>query len=75
MVEHLEGELASVLSDAYEEVSDQETHHLFHAMGWARELWLDFFGVPAALLPAEEEKQVATQIGAGRAEQQRDDYI
>jgi hypothetical protein len=44
-------------------------------MGWARELWLDFLGVPAALPPPEEEKKVATQIGAGRAEHERDDYI
>jgi hypothetical protein len=75
MVEHLDGELAVALREAYEEVSDQEAEHLFHTMGWARELWLDFLGVPAALPPPEEEKQVTTQIGAARAEQQRDDYI
>ena len=75
MVEHLDGDLARVLSEAYEEVADQEAHHLFHTMGWARELWLDFLGVPAALPPPEEEKKVATQIGAGRAEHERDDYI
>jgi ferritin-like metal-binding protein YciE len=75
MVEHLDGELAVALREAYEEVSEQEAEHLFHTMGWARELWLDFLGVPAALPPPEEEKQVTTQIGAARAEQQRDDYI
>jgi len=75
MVEHVDGELADVLSEAYDEVADQEPHHLFHTMGWARELWLDYLGVPAALPPPEEEKQVATQIGAGRAEHERDDYL
>lgn len=75
MVEFLDGELATVLSDAYDEVADQEAHHFFHTMGWSRELWLDFLGVPAALPPPEEEKQVSTQIGAGRAEHERDDYI
>ena len=75
MVEHLDGELREALSEAYDEVADQEAHHLFHTMGWARELWLDYLGVPAALPPPEEEKQVATQIGAGRAEKQRDEYV
>ena len=75
MVEHLDGELKDALAEAYDEVADQEAHHLFHTMGWARELWLDYLGVPAALPPPEEEKQVATQIGAGRAEKQRDEYV
>jgi ferritin-like metal-binding protein YciE len=74
MVEHLDGELQETLGEAYEEVSDQEAQHLFHTMGWARELWLDYLGVPAALPPPEEEMKVATQIGAGRAEHKRDEY-
>jgi len=75
MVEHVEGDLKDALAEAYEEVADQEAHHLYHTMGWARELWLDFLGVPAALPPPEEEKKVATKIGAGRAEHEREDYI
>lgn len=75
MVEHLDGDLKDTLAEAYEEVAEEEAHHLFHTMGWARELWLDYLGVPAALPPPEEEKKVATQIGAGRAEHERDDYI
>jgi hypothetical protein len=75
MVEHVDGELAAALGEAYEEVAEQEAEHLFHTMGWARELWLEFLGVPAVLPPPEEEKHVATQIGASRAEQQRDDYV
>ncbi|HEY5890770.1 MAG TPA: hypothetical protein VIW94_08745 [Acidimicrobiia bacterium] len=75
MVEHLEGALKEALSAAYDEVADQEAHHLFHTMGWSRELWLDYLGVPAALPPPEEEMKVATQIGAGRAEHKRDEYI
>jgi len=74
MVEHLDGDLRETLSEAYEEVSEEEAHHLFHTMGWARELWLDYLGVPAALPPPEEEMQVATQIGAGRAEHKREEY-
>lgn len=75
MVEHLTGDLKAEVKAAYEEVSEQEAEHLFHTMGWSRELWLDFMGVPAVLPPPEEEKSVKTQIGAARAEQQRDDYL
>jgi hypothetical protein len=75
MVEHLDGDLRDAVQEAYGEVADQEAHHLFHTMGWARELWLDYLGVPAALPPPEEQKDVSTQIGAGRAEHARDDYI
>jgi hypothetical protein len=75
MVEHLSGDLKTAVKDAYDEVSEEEAEHLFHTMGWARELWLDFMGVPAVLPPPEEEKSVKTQIGASRAEQQREDYL
>lgn len=69
------GDLGSALTEAYGEVGEEEAEHLFHTQGWARELWLDSLGVPAALPPPEEEKSVKTKIGAGRAEHQREDYI
>lgn len=75
MAEHADGELATVMQEAYDEVSEQEAEHLFHTMGWARELWLESMGVPAVLPPPEEERSVTTQIGAARAEQQRDEYL
>lgn len=75
MAEHATGDLAKVMKAKYEEVSEEEAEHLFHTMGWARELWLDSLGVPAVLPPPEEEKSVKTQIGAARAEQQRDEYL
>lgn len=58
MAEHASGDLAKVMKAKYEEVSEEEAEHLFHTMGWARELWLDSLGVPAALPPPEEEKSV-----------------
>lgn len=67
------GDLASELQKAYDQVGEQEAQHLFHTQGWARELWIDFLGMEAVLPPPEEEKMVKTQIGAARAEQQRDD--
>lgn len=74
VADEVNGELKEALSEAYDEVGEQEAEHLFHTQGWARELWLQSLGMAAALPPPEEEKSVKTQIGAARAEQQRDDY-
>ena len=68
------GKLASELQKAYDQVGEEEAHHLLHTQGYARELWIQFLGMEAVLPPPEEKKKVATQIGAARAEQQRDDY-
>lgn len=64
----------SALMQPVSKVITQESHHLFHTQGWTRELWIKQLGFPAALPPPEEIKSVETQIGAGRAEQQRDRY-
>lgn len=65
------GEEAKVLRAAYDEVEDDEDHHLYHTTGWTRELWIESLGLPAVLPPPEEIKQVETAIGAARAEQDR----
>lgn len=75
MADHVDGSLAEAMTEAYGEVAEEEAHHLFHTMGWARELWLESLGVPAVLPPPEEQKSVETPIGAARAEHQRDDYL
>jgi rubrerythrin len=69
------GELATALQDAYDQVEEEEDMHLYHTMGWARELWIQSLGMPAVLPPPEEQKKVVTAIGASRAEQARDDMI
>lgn len=69
------GQKAKVLMDAYEQVEEEEDHHLYHTMGWARELWFESLGMTAVLPPPEEIKQVKTAIGASRAEQQRDKMV
>lgn len=69
------GEEAQILKSAYEQVEDEEDHHLYHTTGWTRELWLDALGLPAVLPPPEEIRQVDTKIGAARAEQQRDQMM
>lgn len=74
LAENAQGALKTALQDAYDEVFEQEGEHLFHTMGWARELWLESLGVPAAIPPPEEEKHTKTQVGAGRAAKAREDY-
>lgn len=73
--EALRGDEAKVLTDAHEEVEEEEDEHLYHTMGWARELWLEFLGLPAVLPPPEEEKHVKTAIGAARAKQSREELL
>jgi hypothetical protein len=65
----LKGSPGKALTDAYEEVEDQEDEHLYHSKGWLRELWIESLGMKAVLPPPEEKKHVKTAIGAARAEQ------
>jgi hypothetical protein len=75
LVGEVTGETRSALKDAYEQVEEEEDEHLYHTMGWARELWIEFLGLPAVLPPPEEEKKVKTAIGAARASQSREDML
>ena len=61
------GDEQKALKNAHDQVEDEEDEHLYHTMGWARELWLKSLGLPAVLPPPEEEKDVKTAIGAARA--------
>lgn len=67
--------VAKVLKTAYDEVEEDEDHHLYHTKGWCRELWIQSLGMPAVLPPPEEVKKVETAIGAARAEQAREDML
>jgi rubrerythrin len=75
IAEKATGKMASVLKEAYEQVEEEEDHHLYHTQGWTRELWIESLGMPAVLPPPEEQKTVATAIGAARAEQSREELI
>ncbi len=75
VAESSKGPRAKSLQDAYEQVEEEEDEHLYHTMGWARELWLESLGIPAVLPPPEEQKKVTTAIGASRAEQARDEMV
>lgn len=69
------GKVATALSEAHGQVEDEEDEHLYHTMGWARELWMQSLGMPAVIPPPEEEKDVATAIGQARAEKARGDML
>ena len=69
------GPRAKALKEAYDQVEEEEDEHLYHTMGWARELWFESLGIPAVLPPPEEQKKVTTAIGAARAEQSRDELV
>jgi rubrerythrin len=69
--EKLTGKEKKALSEACDEVEDEEDEHLYHTQGWCRELWVKALGLPAQLPPPEEKKDVKTAIGAARAKQSR----
>jgi ferritin-like metal-binding protein YciE len=65
------GTVQKALTEAYDEVEDEEDEHLYHTKGWCRELWFDSLGLPAELPPLEEERDVKSASGAARAEEKR----
>lgn len=71
LADALDDERGEAFSEAYEEVEDEEDEHLYHTMGWSRELWMQSLGLPAQIPPAEEEADVTTMMGAARAKAQR----
>ncbi|HVP27902.1 MAG TPA: hypothetical protein VMW35_01900 [Myxococcota bacterium] len=66
-----EGELARILTEAYEEVELEEDEHLYHTRGWCRELGLAQLGLPAVMPPPEEEEDVRSAAEAARVERDR----
>jgi rubrerythrin len=71
LIKKLKDTTGSALKEAHEQVEDQEDEHLYHTQGWSRELWIHSLGMPAALPPPEEKKNVKTAIGAARAKKAR----
>ena len=75
VAEQSKGDLAKALKEAHEQVEEQEDEHLYHTMGWARELWIKSLGLPAVIPPPEEEKHVKTAIGAAKAKNAREEML
>jgi rubrerythrin len=66
LLDGIDRQQAAVLRRAHEKVEDEEDEHLYHTMGWARELWKESLGLPAQLPPPEEEQNVKTMADAAR---------
>jgi hypothetical protein len=75
VAKNTKGEEKKTLEAAQEKVEEEEDEHLYHTAGWARELWIEFLGMPAVMPPPEEEKDVKTAIGAARAKQARTEML
>jgi hypothetical protein len=73
--ENASAKVAEVLSEAHEQVEEEEDEHVYHTKGWTRELWIKALGMEAVLPPPEEVKDVKTAIGAARAQQSRTDML
>ena len=69
------GAEGKALKEVCEQIEDQEDEHLYHSMGWARELWMESLGLPAVLPPPEEKKDVKTASEAAEAKKSRKDMI
>lgn len=65
------GALKKALAAAYDAVEDEEDEHLYHTMGWSRELWLDSLGLPAQLPPPEEERDVKSALEEAEVKEER----
>ncbi len=67
-------ERVQAFEEAFDEVEDEEDEHLYHTLGWCRELWIDGLGLPAALPPPEEERDVKSMAQAAKAKGARKQY-
>jgi rubrerythrin len=72
IAKNAQGKRAEALTAAYQEVEDEEDEHLYHTIGWARELWIQSLGLQAVLPPPEERRDVRTEVGAARAKGARE---
>ena len=75
VAEKIKGEDGKTLTEAHDQVEEEEDEHLYHTTGWARELWIESLGLPAVIPPPEEEKDVKMAIGAARAKQSRREML
>jgi bacterioferritin (cytochrome b1) len=69
------GELRDALATAYRKIEEQEDEHLYHTIGWTRELWIQSLGMPAVLPPPEEEREVKSAVAAARAKKSRKEFL
>ena len=73
--QQLPGEQGKALKQACEQVENEEDEHLYHSMGWSRELWIESLGLPAVLPPPEEKKDVRSAGQAAQAKNSRQEMV
>jgi len=73
--ENMKGDAAATLTEAVEQVEEEEDEHLYHTAGWSRELWMKSLGLPSVLPPPEETRDVKTAMAAARAKQDRENML
>jgi len=71
----LSGIEQKTIVSAVEQVEDEEDEHLYHSTGWARELHLEALGLAAELPPAEEKKDVKTEVEAAAVRRDRKEKL
>ena len=71
LAKNSDGDEATLLKTAHDQVEEEEDQHLYHNAGWTRELWIQALGMPAVLPPPEETDDVRTAIEAARAKELR----
>jgi len=72
---NVDDDTAEVLQAAVDEVEDEEDEHLYHTMGWARELWLQSLGLEAVLPPMEEKQEVKSLAAEARVKETREQQL
>ena len=58
----MRGDPPEFLFLAGEDVETEEDHHLYHARGFCRDLWLHSLGLPALPPPPEDQKELKSGI-------------
>ena len=71
----LSGAEGKALKEVCDQVEDQEDEHLYHSMGWSRELWMESLGLSAVLPPPEEKKNVKSAGEAADAKKSREGML
>ena len=72
---HTDGDVRKALSEAYDEVEDEEDEHLYHTKGWCRELWLESLGLDAEIPPPEEEDDVKSALDEAKTAKKRKSQV
>ncbi len=75
LAEEAGGSVGKTLKDACNKVEDEEDEHLYHTMGWTREMHIEALGLEPVFPPPEESKDVKSAIEQARANMMRETAV